>query len=147
MPEVEEEGIKLGSVPIGKTDFFRLSIIGLAPLITGSGLILWAVSFSISHGYLGNPWVIALLIYGIFQITHTMFSSKRDLGAVLELVVFIGVISLALVLFKISGPFVYVYQNLQAVGPTIQKFSYFLSLPIVLELLFLTLFRRIQIHN
>ena len=133
LAETQEEGIKLGSVAIGKTDFFRASVIGLAPLIAGLGLILWGVSFSMSHEFLRNPWIVVLLIYIIFQITHTMFSSKKDLGAVLELVVFIVMIAVALVLLKINGPFIYVYKSLNEAGPTIQKFSYFLFIPMVLE--------------
>ena len=70
LAEAEEEGIKLGSVQIGKTDFIRASIIGLAPLLVGGGGVLWAISYSLSHGYLENPWVIVALIYTLFQITR-----------------------------------------------------------------------------
>jgi hypothetical protein len=140
LAETEEEGIKLGSVQIGKTDFVRASIIGLAPVIIGGGGILWAISFSLTHGYLGNPWVIIGLIYAIFQVTHTMFSSGSDLNAVLELAVFLTVISLALILFKIYGPFAYIYQQMNLAGPVIQEFSYFLAIPICVELIFLGIF-------
>jgi hypothetical protein len=145
LEETEEKGIKLGSVQMGESDFIRASIIGLAPLLVGGGGILWAISYSLSHGYLGNPWVILALIYALFQITHTMFSSESDLKAVLELAVFIAVISLALVLFKIYTPFTYIYQELNAAGPVIQEFSYFLAIPIGLELIFLAFFRKVKI--
>ena len=145
LAETEEEGIKLGSVQIGKTDFIRGSIIGLAPLLIGGGGVLWAISYSLSHGYLGNPWVIIALIYIIFQITHTMFSSESDLNAVLEFAVFLAVISFALILFKIYIPFTYIYQKLNGSGPVIQEFSYFLAIPIGLELIFLGFFRKVRI--
>jgi hypothetical protein len=145
LAETEEEGIKLGSVQIGKTDFIRGSIIGLAPLLIGGGGVLWAISYSLSHGYLGNSWVIIALIYIIFQITHTMFSSESDLNAVLEFAVFLAVISFALILFKIYIPFTYIYQKLNGSGPVIQEFSYFLAIPIGLELIFLGFFRKVRI--
>lgn len=145
LAERQDEGIKLGSVQIGKTDFIRGSIIGLAPLVTGGGLILWAISYSLSRGYLGNPWIVLGLIYLVFQITHTMFSSKSDLNAVLELAVFLAVISLALVLFKIYAPFTYIYLKLNSAGPVIQKFSYFLAIPITLEFIFLAIFGKVRI--
>jgi hypothetical protein len=145
LAETEEERIKLGSVQIAKTDFIRASIIGLAPLLVGGGGILWAISYLLPRGALGNPWVIIALIYGIFQITHTMFSSESDLKAVLELAVFIVVISIALILFKIYAPFTFIYQKLNGIGPVIQNFSYFLAIPIGLELIFLAFFRKVRI--
>lgn len=145
MPEVEEDGIKLGSVAIGKTDFFRGSIIGLAPILAGGGIIFWGISFALNGGYLQNPWIIALIIYSIFEITHTMFSSKRDLGAVLELVVFFAIVSIALMLLKIYSPFIYIFERMMEAGPVIEKFAYLLFIPIGLELGFLALFRKVRI--
>lgn len=143
MPEVQEDGVKLGSVQIGKTDFIRGSLVGLAPIIAGGAIIFAAISYSLMH--LNVWWVIVILIYLIFEITHTMFSSKRDLYAVLELVVFIILISAAFVIFKIYAPFTFIYQEILKAGPFIQKFSYFLFIPIVLELIFLAFFRKIRI--
>jgi hypothetical protein len=137
LAETEDKGIKLGSVQIGQTDFIRGSIIGLAPLLAGGGLTLWLISYSFSHGLLHNPWIVIGLIYLIFQLTHTMFSSKTDLRAVLELSVFIAIVSAALVIFKVTAPFNFIYQTLQTAGPVIQQFSYFLIISIGLELVFL----------
>ncbi|QQG41304.1 MAG: hypothetical protein HYV90_03985 [Candidatus Woesebacteria bacterium] len=145
MPEVEEDGVKLGSVQIGKTDFIRGSIIGLAPILAGGGIIFWGISFALSGGYLQNPWIVALIIYSIFQITHTMFSSKKDLGAVLELVVFFAIVSIALLILKIYFPFTYIFQKMVEAGPVIEKFGYLLFIPIGLELGFLALFRKVRI--
>ncbi|KKQ91654.1 MAG: hypothetical protein UU16_C0021G0028 [Candidatus Woesebacteria bacterium GW2011_GWA2_40_7] len=147
IPEVVDDGIKLGSVGIGKTDFVRGSIIGLAPILTGGGIIFWGISFAISREYLQNPWVIALIIYSIFQITHTMFSSKKDLGAVLELVVFIAIVSIALLILKIYSPFTYIFQKIMEVGPVIEKFAYLLFIPIGVELGFLAIFRKVKIQQ
>lgn len=142
MPEVMEGGVKLGSVGIGKTDFIRGSLIGLAPVISGAAIIFWAISYSLSHGYLTNPWVVVALIYIIFQITHTMFSSKQDLRAVLELIVFIIVVAIALVALKIYGPFNYLYGQIQIADATFLKLSYLLFIPIGVELVFLAFFKK-----
>lgn len=142
MPEVMDGGVKLGSVEIGKTDFIRGSLIGLAPIISGASIIFWTISFALNHNYLTNPWVLITLIYIIFQIIHTMFSSKQDLRAVLELVVFIAVVVVALILLKIYEPFNYLYQQIQITDPLFLKLSYLLFIPICVELVFLAFFKK-----
>ncbi len=142
MPEVQEDGIKLGSVAIGKTDFVRGSLIGLAPILVGTGILFAAITFSLAQDNLRNPWIVGALVYLIFEITHSMFSSRRDLHAVLELLVFVAVVVVALIYLKIFGPFSYLYQQIQMGGPLFLNLSYFLFIPIGFELVFLGLFRR-----
>ncbi|HET7098741.1 MAG TPA: hypothetical protein VFI61_00675 [Patescibacteria group bacterium] len=145
MPEVQEDGVKLGSVSIGRSDFIRRSIIGIAPLIVGAGIIFWVTTYIYTTGKLTDLWFITGLVYLIFQLTHTMFSSKKDLSAVLELVVFVGVVSAFLVIFKIYSPFTYIYQSIQGLEQFILKLSYFVFIPIGLELIFLAMFRKIRV--
>lgn len=145
IPELQEEGLKLGSVKIGQTDFVRGSLIGLAPLLVGFGILFYAISFTLMPGNLNNPWIIALMLYLVFEITHTMFSSREDLRAVLELVVFIAVVAATLYFLKIFTPFIYIYGKILEVDPFLQKLSYFLFIPIAIELAFLGLFRRVRI--
>lgn len=143
IPEVSDDGLKLGSVKIGETDFIRGTLIGIAPFLVGGSLILWLISFTLLPGNLNNPWIVALLIYIVFEITHTMFSSWSDLYSVLELVIFVIIISAILVVLKIFGPFEYIYTSILALSPFIQKLAYFLFIPIGFELVFLGLFRRV----
>ncbi len=78
LPEIGEKEIKLGSVQIGKVDPFRLMIIGVAPVIIGLLSILGIVYFS----QISQPlpwWQITLGLYLIFEISNTMFSSRKDL--------------------------------------------------------------------
>ncbi len=145
IPEIQEDGIKLGSVGVGRTDFIRGSLIGLAPILVGGGIFFAAISFTLSHNNLSNPWIVGTLIYLIFQITHTMFSSRRDLYAVLELGVFVVVVTIALISLKIFGPFSYLYEQIQTSGPFFLKLSYFLFIPISFELVFLTFFRKTRV--
>lgn len=74
-----------------------------------------------------------------------MFSSNKDLVAVLELVVFIAVVSGVLVYLKVYSPFVFIYGQLLYASSLIQKFSYFLFIPVGLELVFLAFFRKVRI--
>jgi hypothetical protein len=145
MPVLVEGGINLGSVQVGKSDFIRGSLIGLSPIIVGLGIIYWSVTLAFSSGQLDNPWLIAALIYLIFEITHTMFSSKRDLYAVFELIVFVLIVAVALIVLKIYDPFIFLSQKIQDAGILFQKLSQILLIPITLELVFLAIFRKIKI--
>jgi len=142
-PEVTDQGIKLGSVQVGKTDFVRSSLIGLAPIIAGGAILFFSITFALTH--LTIWWVIVLTVYLVFEITHTMFSSSKDLTAVLELVVFLAVISGALIFFKIYTPFTFIFQKMMQAGPFSLKLGYFLFIPIALELAFLAFFRKVRI--
>lgn len=141
MPEVRDDGIKLGSVSIGETDIFRGTLIGLAPLILGSSLLIWAVATVLSKAHPIQPVFVVLLIYAIFELTHTMFSSKSDLRAVLELIIFLIILSTALVALKIFGPFLLVYSKILEIGPEALKLSELLLVPIGLETIFILLFK------
>lgn len=141
-PEIQEKGIKLGSVEIGRTDFIRGSLIGIAPLLTGIGIIWLGTSYVLKNGSFSAWWMIALLVFIIFQLTHTMFSSRTDLRAVLELIVFLFLVSVVLIILKINFPFTFIYQKLMDSGPFLERLSMFLLLPISIEILFLVLFRK-----
>jgi len=93
-PKRAGQRIQLGFVPVEKTDAVRASLIGLAPVLTGSGIILligykvfglgavgaafsagdWA---SLAAGMLNAPdvWLWA---YAIFVIGNTMLPSRAD---------------------------------------------------------------------
>ena len=135
MPEIDGGHIRLGSVAVGKSDFIRGSLIGLAPLIAGGGLIYWGVSYLIFVGLHANPWILVGVIYLIFEVSHTMFSSKRDLYAVLELVAFVIIISFVLLYFKIYGPFEFIAQRLIEVNQILERLAFYLAVPILLEII------------
>ncbi|HYK08413.1 MAG TPA: hypothetical protein VEW42_02855 [Candidatus Eisenbacteria bacterium] len=79
-PEIQGNQVKMGSVAIAKTDPLRRFLIGVAPVIGGLGILL------LSFAYLHTPtlsWQSALLLYIVFQVGNTMFSSSKDMeGAV-----------------------------------------------------------------
>jgi len=93
-PKRAGERVQLGFVPVEKTDVVRASLIGLAPLLAGSGAILligytifglsaagaalasgdWA---NLMTGLLGasDAWLWA---YAIFAVSNTMLPSRAD---------------------------------------------------------------------
>jgi hypothetical protein len=80
-PEIQGDNVKMGSVEIASTDPLRRFVIGAAPLFVGLAVLsvlFWYFGFSFSWS-----WQTALLFYAVFQISNTMFSSKKDMeGAV-----------------------------------------------------------------
>jgi hypothetical protein len=118
---------RLGSVSMARTDPLRGSLIGLAPLVTGSVLILiiaysifglsapgeLAVGFSLDDitarlmGYLSVPnfW---LWVYLIFSVSNAMLPSESDRQAWLSLALYCGVAVVVLygfgLLQEVSSP-------------------------------------------
>lgn len=144
-PEVHENGVKLGSVKIARVDFFRGSIVGIAPFIAGAAIIIWLTNFAFNFNLLTNLWFDALYIFVIFEITHTMFSSKRDLKAVFQLVVFLTIVSGVLIYLKKTFLFDFLFTVIQNYSSVFLKVSYILIIPLILEVIFLFLVRKIKI--
>lgn len=93
LPEVEERGIKLGSVQIGSSDPLRRTIVGVAPVLVGTASILGILYFL----QLGNSfvwWQILISLYLTFEIGNTMFSSKKDLEGVIGFLVAILIVGI-----------------------------------------------------
>ncbi len=143
MPEIRENGVKLGSVEIAKTDFLRGSVIGLSPLIIGLSIILFLTSYFILNNSQINVWLILIFVFIIFQITNTMFSSKSDLRAVLELSVFVLFVVVFLLVFKINTPFLFLYEKIVVYASFFEKFSLFLLIPVTLEGLIILALRKV----
>lgn len=97
VPKLESGNLTLGSVEIGKTDILRRMLIGVAPFLTGMSLLIFVPLLLHSKNFLQgiSYFQIFLSLFFIFQITNTMFSSKKDLegiGAFLMSVFFILVL-------------------------------------------------------
>ncbi|MDO8486871.1 MAG: hypothetical protein Q7S45_01055 [Candidatus Curtissbacteria bacterium] len=92
MPKIEGKGIKLGSVPVGEADPFRMFAIGAAPFLIGTILLVFSLALLGKLGFLDIWWGKLLGGYIVFEIGNTMFSSKRDMEGVLELVVVVAVV-------------------------------------------------------
>lgn len=96
MPEFTEDNkIKLGSVPVVKTDPARSFLVSVAPLIFGIGVIVLGLHFFIQMGLLSKPLYILAATYLVFTISNTMFASKKDLEGAWKFIVIVIVAMLA----------------------------------------------------
>jgi hypothetical protein len=87
LPEVTDHGVKLGSVQIGRTDPIRRMLIGVAPVLVGLGIII-NIIFLVQANMVSLPiWLIAVAAYLLFEISNTMFSSKKDLEGTVSFLV------------------------------------------------------------
>lgn len=93
MPKLSEGGVKLGSVAIGQSDPFRRAIIGVAPVIVGSAIIL-----GIGYYFTKSNSIVytVLLAYFLFAVSNTMFSSQKDVEGLLEVLLVAVIIFIAL---------------------------------------------------
>ncbi|MBP9690944.1 hypothetical protein KBD81_02585 [Candidatus Woesebacteria bacterium] len=69
--------IKLGSVTYEKKDVFRSILVGIAPIIVGILLFWWLYSIRIFESE--SMFFKISMLYVVFIISSTMFSSKQDL--------------------------------------------------------------------
>ena len=104
--------VRLGSVQIAKSDPFRESLVGLAPLLAGSGLVLligtvvfdlrtlsqafvlgdvgWFLELMVSFVKVPDFWI---WLYLIFAISNAMLPSESDRRAWLPLAIFLVIIA------------------------------------------------------
>lgn len=129
MPEKFEGGVKLGSVPIGKTDPIRRTLIGIAPIIFGLGLIFGILYYVYKHNLYTMPIIVVLVALMSFEVGNTMFSSKKDLeGAMIAFI-------LVAIIFAVSYFLgLRIYINLDS--PIIKAADLFLLVPIGIDILF-----------
>jgi hypothetical protein len=107
-PRLADERIQLGFVPVEETDFVRASLIGLAPLLAGSGVILLIgyLVFDIGamqQGFVDGNWAgiarglaemlkapdLWLWLYLIFAVSNTMLPSESDREAWMPILLFV----------------------------------------------------------
>lgn len=118
-PKLAGQRVQLGFVPVEKTDAVRASLIGLAPLLVGSGVILLIGYTVFGVGTVGaalvaGDWIKAveglvgtleapdagIWAYVIFAVGNTMLPSRADRQAWLPVILFL---LLTLVLIWIAG--------------------------------------------
>ncbi len=145
-PKLEDRGIKLGSVSIAKTDVFRSLLIGMAPFLMGTVLLLALLFYAEKNHLFENVFFAALLIYAAFEIGNTMFSSKKDLEGAVELILAIAVVMLAFYMLGFQAPSI----NLNAIldNPVLknifQKGNVLLLVPILLDTCLIILFKLLK---
>lgn len=108
VPKLTGDGVKLGSVSIGKTDPVRRLFAGVAPVIVGIAFVIGIAGLLASNVTILtieplqefiNAWkvpVTIFLLYILFAISNTMFSSRKDLEGALELFILVIILFVAL---------------------------------------------------
>lgn len=136
-PKRAGQRIQLGFVPIEKTDALRASLIGLAPLLAGSAVILWIgyrifglgqVGGALANGDWENlirglpqalqapdAWIWAYLI---FAVSNTMLPSRADRQAWGSMILFLLLVG-ALIWAAGLGPTVVEHATLLTAEPRI----------------------------
>lgn len=128
MPKQTEEGIKLGSAQIGQTDFIRRAIIGFAPVFLGLSIIL-GTSF-----FLSSWWSVIIVLFVLFEVGNTMFSSKKDMEGTAAFLVIFSSLFLAFYFLGIREPLVWIWEQVQKTYFFWQKIDLLMILPIALDL-------------
>lgn len=143
MPEFREHRLKMGSVPIAKTDPVRRFFIGVAPFIFGTTAILGGLYAVTIHQQSNNIFLYLLLIYLIFTVSNTMFSSKKDMEGTAEFLAIVGLI----VIFMIAGGVrITLFKNIpnwiNEQANFFQLVNIFLLIPLIIDLAVLGIMKK-----
>lgn len=135
IPKIGVDSIILGSVGIDKPDLVRSFFIGTAPFFIGTFILLTSIYFFNYFKVPLNSWWNLVFIYGIFTVSNTMFSSKKDLEGALELLLIILVIFIIFLLFGFR--FSDIPVNLAPLNFLFEKADKILLIPLGIDLVFL----------
>ncbi len=148
LPEIEERGVKLGSVQIGHCDPFRRTIICVAPVLLGL-ILIFAIFLLVKIGV--SPWwQVILALYFIFQIGNTMFSSKKDVeGSIIFVILIVALTVIISLIIYFLDPNLWqnIWNNISNINfefsiNFFKQASVYLIIPVSLDLIiiFLTKF-------
>lgn len=141
LPEIRGDAVKLGSVQVSESDFIRRFFIGVAPFLLGTIVLLLSIWYLGQGFMLSNLFSLekigqyALLIYVVFVISNTMFSSKKDLEGAVEFILFMVIVALTIILVnKNAISFTQTLVSQKSVLSVIQPVIYLLLIPVVINL-------------
>lgn len=141
VPQLNGSTVKLGSVTIGKTDPFRRLLIGIAPFLVGTLVILITLYLFEMNMLWKNAWAVAGMFYVLFEVGNSMFSSKKDLEGAsffLALIIILTILFYSLGI-RISLKDLNYFLNDQTIHLFYQGIIY-LIFPIAIDLLLLIVF-------
>lgn len=158
MPEITKDGVKLGSVGIVKTDPIRRAIIGFAPVLVGTALVLGLIHFAVNsnsivqtielNGLLGIAIIaiiIALIFYLLFAVSNTMFSSRADKQGSIEILITLLIIFVSAYIIGFRPPLFFIEKILtKEVIEVIQKSVLFLLAPIIIDIVLLGIIKLLK---
>lgn len=135
-PKHEGDTIKMGSVQIEHTDPVRRLLIGIAPLIVGSLLLGLLYYFSALYIHSYYSWQILIPLIATFEITNTMFSSRKDMEGTLILFIILALIGFVCLIFQIYPP-MWVFTSIKSLVelPIFYTMSMYLLIPLGLDII------------
>jgi hypothetical protein len=146
VPTIDGDRVKLGSVQVEQTDFFRRFLIGAAPFFVGTTILLCILFYATQNNLYQNPWIVLLIGYVVFEIGNTMFSSKKDMEGAVELLATIVVLVIVFYFLGVRLPSFnpdIIFEN-PVVRDVLQKGSLFLLVPIVIDIVIIGLLKFIK---
>lgn len=98
-PEWQDNYLKLGSVVYEKKDVIRSIIVGIAPFFIALLILFIIASLNIFPN--NNLFINILIIYFIFVLTTTMFSSEKDLQDLIFIIPLVIIIAAIIYIFDL----------------------------------------------
>lgn len=142
LPKSEKDRVALGSVEIVKTDPIRRLLIGAAPFLSGISLLFLTLFYAGEHQLWSNFFYGLLLLFLLFELGNTMFSSRKDMEGAL-LILSLGLV-LGVVLFLLGVPVIETFASFLS-RPEVQKMStigsWYLLYPLGVNLSLILFFR------
>lgn len=147
IPKLIGQELKMGSVQIARSDPIRRVMIGMAPFLFGTSILLGIFFYAVQNKLLDNQIFIILIGYIVFEIGNTMFSSKRDMEGAFELllVIIVLIILLYIVGFRlpILNPSIIFSNHVLKEG--FQKGNIYLAVPLGIDLIVISLLKLTRI--
>lgn len=135
MPRLSGESLKLGSVQVGKTDIVRNFLIGVGPFLVGLTIIIGILFFAFSNNFLGFNILSVAVLYSLFAISNTMFSSKKDMEGVVELIILILIFALGFYIAGVKIPAAFIkFLTVGNFSVFIKTSALFLILPLIIDM-------------
>lgn len=138
-PVLRGTELKLGSVAVAKTDPIRRALIGFAPFLFGTSILLILLFFSSQLLFIPERIRGILIGYTVFEIGNTMFSSKKDLEGTFELALFFSVLWIIgfIAGIRIPDAFLYFFEASWLVA-FMGKAVFYLLFPLGIDLMLIT---------
>jgi hypothetical protein len=146
VPTIDGDKVKLGSVQIAHTDFFRRFLVGAAPFFVGTSILLGVLYYASQNNLFNNIWIVLSIGYVVFEIGNTMFSSKKDMEGALELLITIIVLTIIFYFLGVRLPAFnpdIIFEN-AIIKEALQKGSLFLLVPITIDIIVIGLLKTLK---
>ncbi len=147
VPRLNGDNLKMGSVEIGRTDPIRRILIGTAPFIFGTTILVSTFFYAAQNDLFGHQLFIMVMSYLVFEIGNTMFSSRKDLEGAIEVV--ISLIFICLIFYLVGFRLTTLNPDLLLSNPlvtkTLQKASIYMLGPLLIDLGLIIILKMIKI--